>query len=369
MPNLTAISTALQNIKNKVPALTQQVNQVAPQTPQAPASPTVAPQPPQTQPVAQTPTPTAQPDQNDFIKALQGISGSTSTDPMAQLASIYAKAYTPTQTETDLTSKVQKTTSMLDSLEHDLTVRMSGAGPMSSSFMNRELAVEQAPLAKELQQESQALGTAQGQRTSLAGAIPGLKSLAEYQTPQQQLATKLAEEQAEKLAGLGSYADLNKPSVLPQGSDLVSSSGQLLAQGQPHTTQPKTVGSASTGFYTVNPDGTKGQMIVPPAPKTTNSGTDESSVASALYNVGIPAQVATTGGTLNKFYLDKLVNAGVPADLATALFNEILGGTSLEDIRQQLRSQGVDPALLDTYMMTLQGVKSGSTKSSTKRTL
>ena len=268
---------------------------------------------------------------------------------------------------------ISDTEDMITKLEGDLNERISGT-LTTEGTRRRLLAGEQKPLAEQLSGYSTLLGkqqttagmeqqdvtglqsqladmlnlSSQDQASALAAAkapldfsasiLPTIESMAEYQSPQQKLADQIAQESAMKAGGYGTYA----PSKT--------------------TSEPQILGSATTGYYKYDPatDTTKkiigGETPTPISPK--KEATDYSS---ALYNVGIPTKVATTEGKMNKSYLDKLTTQGIPVDLAQSVWDAILNGTTLEEIRQALKTQGVDPKILDTYMMTLQGISASST--------
>ena len=99
------------------------------------------------------------------------------------------------------------------------------------------------------------------------------------------------------------------------------------------------------------------RLATPTSTSTTISPT--TNYRDVLYNVGLPVNVATTSGELTKGNLDKLVNAGLPQDTAQGIYDAIIQGYTLEEIRQYLRDNGVDPVILDTFMQTLQGITGG----------
>jgi hypothetical protein len=82
---------------------------------------------------------------------------------------------------------------------------------------------------------------------------------------------------------------------------------------------------------------------------------DETDYRDILYSVGLPTNIATTKGEITKGSLDKLVNAGLPSDTAQGIYDAITQGYTLEEIRQWLKQKNADPAILDTFMQTLQG--------------
>lgn len=142
--------------------------------------------------------------------------------------------------EAGLTStnvQIQKTQGLIDQLEKDISSRISGFGgqPITEPQRRRELAVEQKPLAEQLATLGRTAGIQQTgvqsardqlvQLLSLAGAdqatqaaiakaplemtqslLPTLSQLAQYQSPEQETAQKVALEKLLKESGLGSYA-------------------------------------------------------------------------------------------------------------------------------------------------------------------
>ncbi len=94
------------------------------------------------------------------------------------------------------------------------------------------------------------------------------------------------------------------------------------------------------------------------------AGTPTQDIPTALYTVGLPSGITTQKGKLSTDNLNKLTKAGIPPETAQGIIDAILQGNTLDDIRQYFRDNGVDPVILDTFMMTLQGVKSESSGSS-----
>ncbi len=86
---------------------------------------------------------------------------------------------------------------------------------------------------------------------------------------------------------------------------------------------------------------------------TTPSGAN---IQKTLFSVGIPPSVATTKGELSKTYVDKLISAGLSPEIINGLWQNIINGNTFEEIRQGIKAQGGDPAILDTFVMTLQGI-------------
>lgn len=94
-------------------------------------------------------------------------------------------------------------------------------------------------------------------------------------------------------------------------------------------------------------------------PTPTPTPTPTTDYRNTLYNVGLPVNIATTSGQLTKGNLDKLVNAGLPSETAQGIYDAIIQGYTLDEVRQYLRDNGVDPVILDTFMQTLQGIDEG----------
>jgi len=80
-------------------------------------------------------------------------------------------------------------------------------------------------------------------------------------------------------------------------------------------------------------------------------------IPSVLYSVGIPQTAVSTKGKLTDSQLTNLGKKGIPPTDAQEIMNEILSGKTLEEIRQWMRDNGVDPKVLDDFMTTIQGVK------------
>jgi len=83
----------------------------------------------------------------------------------------------------------------------------------------------------------------------------------------------------------------------------------------------------------------------------TPSGKD---IQTTLFNVGIPTAVSTSAGALNKSYYDAAIAAKLTPDIVNGLWSDIIEGFSFEEIRQTLREQKIDPAVLDTFVQILQ---------------
>lgn len=82
-------------------------------------------------------------------------------------------------------------------------------------------------------------------------------------------------------------------------------------------------------------------------------------INNTLYSVGIPLTAVSSKGQITDSQLTKLQAGGIPPTDAQEIMDKILAPTELKDVRQWMRDLGVDPKVLDTFMMTLQGVKSG----------
>ncbi len=120
------------------------------------------------------------------------------------------------------------------------------------------------------------------------------------------------------------------------------------------TAQTKLAGSR---IYQEQVRGPQEQVRGPQAPKP--SAAEPENINNILYSVGIPYTAVTTKGKLTNSQLTKLSQGGIPPTDAQEIMDEILAGKTLEDIRQWMKSLGVDPKVLDTFMMTLQGITAG----------
>jgi hypothetical protein len=319
-PNLDAISAQVQKIASQIPSLTASVNQVAPaKTYSPPATPATTTAPP-----AATPAPAS----TDYQAALQKITGSSSADPQTALANYIAtmtqqaaalpQTYQNLLGSTGLTAattalgdtnqEITKTQALIDNLESNINSRIqsvsaAGGGPVTEAQRERELATEQKPLTQQLQTEQQTASTQQagvntaqtllGQQWANAqlplqteqSLLPAVTSLAEYQSPQDILKGQIALEQAksqiipagaEQVQG-GVVTALGQPKVtnIPAGGTAVTPAGTV-ATGQPKTSaaaKPKIIGGQTTGFYSVNADGT-----INPTPLIPGKGTNSPQV-------------------------------------------------------------------------------------------
>ena len=139
--------------------------------------------------------------------------------------------------------QIQKTEGMIEQLEKDINARISGFGgkPITDPLRRRELAVEQKPLAEQLATLSRTAGVQQtgvqsardqlvqllglssqdqSRQAAIAkaplemtqGLLPTLSSLLQYQSPEEQSAQAIKNEQLMKSLGLGSYAE-STPSI------------------------------------------------------------------------------------------------------------------------------------------------------------
>lgn len=195
---------------------------------------------------------------------------------------------------TGIQGQVQDTENLLADLEKNIASRVgtytSGTGMgLSQAQIARQQATEQKPLMSQLnellrgqdvaqrgvtsaqteassarQQLIDMLNLASQDRTTqmeqakiplaqLESLAPLYQSLAEYQSPQEQLAQTIAQEQALKEAGLGSYAG-----------------------------GPDVIGTANTGFYQWNPDTKNYEQIVAPAPASSSGLTPNQQFNAAM---------------------------------------------------------------------------------------
>lgn len=81
-----------------------------------------------------------------------------------------------------------------------------------------------------------------------------------------------------------------------------------------------------------------------------------------LYSVGLPFTIVSNKGKITDSHLTKLAKSGIPPTDAQEIMDEIVSGKSLEEIRQWMKSLGVDPKVLDTFMQTLQKEDSSGSK-------
>jgi len=115
---------------------------------------------------------------------------------------------------------------------------------------------------------------------------------------------------------------------------------------------------AGQDLMTISVGGQSLAFKKPPATIETPIPT-QADVATTLYNVGIPSSVASTKGILNKSYYDKMISAGLSAEVIDGIWQNIIATNTFEEIRQGIRNQGGDSAILDTFVQILQGAGGG----------
>src|SRR3990167_3767972 len=152
----------------------------------------------------------------------------------------------------------------------------------------------------------------------------------EEKTPQQQLAEKIAEQQALERIKPPSYTQPAKP------------------------TEPK-YQEVQGGLYDI----TNQKWII--QPKTTPQTNTQ--INQKLFNVGLSPTAVSNVGKITDSNLGKLGLAGIPPDTAQGIMDEILKGTTLEELRQYFRSKGIEmingKPIMDVFMQTIQGVSAG----------
>lgn len=93
--------------------------------------------------------------------------------------------------------------------------------------------------------------------------------------------------------------------------------------------------------------------------ETPKSGDDEivtdfSTASKNLQNQRIPATMLNKDTSLSINYRRKLLTEGLSDEIITWLWEAIIDGNSFEDIRNEIRNNGADPIILDTFVQTLQ---------------
>ena len=243
-PNLGNISSQISNIQSQIPNITAGVNSLKlPQTGMTQTDTT------------QTGTTGGTDSSSIFQSIKDALSNITKqqSDYQTMIANQPSAMdlYNQAQSATGLSGKqaaYDATLKQINDLEANVAARSSGTFTTAAQLA-RETAVEQRPLAKQLEAESVGLTGAQSQMQQLLTALQGeqttksqaaltgiqgeeallptLLSMAEYQSPQQQLASKIAEEKQLKSMGLGSYYT-PKITTVPAGSAAVGPTGELL---------------------------------------------------------------------------------------------------------------------------------------------
>ncbi len=213
---------------------------------------------------------------------------------------------------TGTTQQIQKTQAMIDDLEKNINARISGRA-ITEPQRQRQLAVEQKPLAEQLQtlgrlattqqtgvqsardQLVQLLNLAQQEQQrqeAIAQAplqytqslLPTLSSLLQYQSPEEKLAQQIQAEQSMKQLGLGDYYD------------------------KPSTVTPEVVGGQQTGYYQYDPTSQTWKQIISSAPSTSTTDT-----------TGTPVKLTAA----QKNTIDSLNKATVIADQIETAVNKL----------------------------------------------
>jgi len=286
-----------------------------------------------------------------------------------------AAVTTAQQGLTGITQQVQSTENLLNDLEKNIASRVgsyvAGTGQgLTSAQASRQLATEQKPLNQQLAEQLRGQATAQTgltgaqaettsarqrlqdlltlaqsdytRQTTAAGVplqqlsatLPMYEALAQYQSPQEKLQQQIADEQAMIKAGVKAaptkQAQWSEPYLM--GGDYVQKNTQ--------TGEIRTAVNVASG-----------------------GAIGKADIQTILYNISIPTAVSTEKGVLNKSYYDKAVSAGLDPETVNGLWQNIIAGNTFEEIRQYIKSQGGDPATLDTFVQILQGGSTGGIKS------
>jgi hypothetical protein len=105
-----------------------------------------------------------------------------------------------------------------------------------------------------------------------------------------------------------------------------------LVQTQKSASGSQVVGSAATGYYMVDDQGNVKKLIA-----GADGGSGGGVNPQPIPNLFTKAQIADMQG------------GGLSSDIATQIYQSIQNGHTLEDIRQALREDNMDPALLDVF--------------------
>jgi hypothetical protein len=124
--------------------------------------------------------------------------------------------------------------------------------------------------------------------------------------------------------------------------------------------------SVPAGYEVVETTDSKGNVKRWYKKSSVSGGSEEIDIPKAdiqttLFNVGIPTAVSTSKGELNKSYYDKAIKAGLIPEVINGLWNNIIAGNTFEEIREGIKSEGGDPAILDIFVQVLQGKTKTST--------
>ena len=254
-----------------------------------------------------------------------------------------------------LRTRVDETNKMLDDLEANINERVKGLGA-GESWRQRMVAYERAPLTKQLGELGRAYApavsevqTSRQKFAELMGESQQAYAYGEEKTPQQQLAEKIAEQQALERIKPPSYTQVSPGETLYD-----QKTGKVIYTAPAKPTEPK-YQEVQGGLYDI----TNQKWII--QPKTTPQTNTQ--INQKLFNVGLSPTAVSNVGKITDSNLGKLGLAGIPPDTAQGIMDEILKGTTLEELRQYFRSKGIEmingKPIMDVFMQTIQGVSAG----------
>jgi len=98
-------------------------------------------------------------------------------------------------------------------------------------------------------------------------------------------------------------------------------------------------------------------LVATPTKKKTSEDpvTDFATASSNLQRQSIPTAPLTKTGTLSLTYRKRLIDQGLSDAVITWLWEAVIDGNEFDTIREEIRNQGSDPSILDTFVQTLQG--------------
>ena len=249
-----------------------------------------------------------------------------------------------------LNSKVNQTVSDLAAQVGSLQTLMSAAsGQMAAAKTQLDTTV--ATISSILQDQNNyytALqsfydGQSKTNETQIATLTKDQKDYLDQQITQSQAALAQVQKNAQALADAMTNPDTalayNQAGVtVNDTTEQINQKLATYAYSKELSTQSQTM--VNQGYSAAIP----GQA--PPPNSTTLTVKDSKGVSHTYYKTS----TATSGGTsLTKTQYAKLTSVGVSSDVANAITSSILSGEPLDQIRQDIRDAGGDPAVLDQY--------------------
>jgi len=270
---------------------------------------------------------------------LLNTNDSTGADTYKDFMKTWLEGYGKKQEQlSGVQKQISDVENLLGSLEKDIKSRTQDY-LVTQAQRNRQIASEGAPLRE------QYAGLLKGQSAVEAGLagersmLPYYKEMMTYQSPQEEYAQTMKEYE-DKLKLERQYQEPDKPATTAD----ITEYEYYKKQGGTKTFEQFTASGKTT-----------------PTPPTPTETIDVNSLQTYLQNQGLamPTSIITTKGVLTSAAKNRAIAAGVPTDIIDFLWNNMQAGNTFEEIRQGMRSEGLDTGLLDKFVQALQNKKGG----------